>query len=152
MAQRAVKIPQIVRWVIAGISEVRIAELLQMTPAGIRIILNSPEYKEYEAAYLNGHLSAMDRAMAGKIDVLRTEMRNAVPAALRCLVDSVTQRKDLKTALEAAKEILRRDPDRTLPESAEDSFIEPGIPAEVLDAAAREGNSLREAAKPDKVQ
>jgi hypothetical protein len=113
-----------------------------MSSSGLAQILASPEYIEEEAAYLNGHLSAMDRALAGKIEAIHQEMRQAVPAALRALVDTVTQRRDLKAAMLAAKEILNRDPDRSLVESRSDEAVAPGIPAEVIEAAAQEGNKI----------
>jgi hypothetical protein len=139
-----IKIPQIVRWRIAGISDRKIQQMLGMSVSGLAQILASPEYIEEEAAYLNAHLSAMDRAMAGKVDAIHQSMRQAVPAALRCLVDTVTQRRDLKAAMAAAKEILDRDPDKTLVTSSSQEAIAPGVPAEVLEAAAQEGNRIAE--------
>ena len=144
-----IKIPQIVRWRIAGITDTKISQMLGMSISGLARLLGTQEYKDEEAAYMNGHLSAMDRAMAGKIDAIHNEIRNAVPAALRCLVDSVTQRRDLKTALMAAKEILDRDPDRVLTTARSDEAVAPGVPAEVLDAAAQEANKIAESYSKD---
>jgi hypothetical protein len=137
-----IKIPQIARWRIAGVTDIRIASLMQMTLSGLARILSSKEYIEYEAALMNGHIGAMDEALAGKIKEIQGECRRAVPAALRALVDTVTQRRDLKAALQAAKEILDRDPDRTLPATAEQEAVAPGIPAEVINAAAEESNKI----------
>lgn len=136
-----IKIPQIARWRIAGVTDRKIGQMLGMSTSGLARILSSPEYMEYEAALMNGHLSAMDRALAGKVEAIHNEVRQAVPAALRCLVDTVTQRRDLKAAMAAAKEILDRDPDRTLV-SREQEAVAPGVPAEVLNAAAEEGNKI----------
>ena len=113
-----------------------------MTPSGLAQLLATQEYQDYEAALMNGHLTAMDQALAGKIDALREGCRQAVPAALRCLVDAVTQRRDMKTAFAAAREILDRDPDRSLPAAASEEAVAPGVPAAVLDAAAEEGNAI----------
>ena len=137
-----IKIPQIARWRVAGVRDTKIAQLLGMSPQGVNCIVQSQEYKEYEAAILNGHISSMDRALAGKVEAIHHEFRVLVPAAMRVLVDAVTQRRDLKTALEAAKEIFKRDPERTLPEQRSDEYIAPGIPNEVLDNAAAEGNVI----------
>lgn len=139
-----IKIPQIARWRISGVTDIRIAALMQMTLSGLARILASPEYIEYEAALMNGHLGAMDEALAGKIKEIQGECRRAVPAALRCLVDTVTQRRDLKAALQAAKEILDRDPDRTLMSTAEQEAVIPGVPAEVINQAAAEANKIAE--------
>lgn len=137
-----IKIPQIARWRIAGVSDKKIADMLGMTVSGLARLLATPEYQEHEAALMNAHLTAMDRALAGKVEAIHNECRLAVPAALRTLVDVVTQRRDLKAAMAAAKEILDRDPDRTLTASTEREPVAPGVPAGVLDAAVEEGNKI----------
>lgn len=141
-AKTNLKIPQVARWRLAGISDTTIQKLLGMSSGGLAQLLATQEYKEYEAALLNAHLSEMDKALAGKVELIHQEMRVAVPAALRCLVDTVTQRRDLKAALGAAKEILDRDPDKTLTTSKSDEPVAPGVPAEILEAAAAEGNKI----------
>lgn len=139
-----IKIPQIARWRIAGVSDTKIAELIHMSIPGLARILATDEYKQYEAALLNGHLTEMDKALAGKVRAIHDECRQAVPAALRCLVDTVTQRRDLKAALAAAKEILDRDPDKSLPSSSDSDTASSGVPVEVLNAAVAEGNRIAE--------
>jgi hypothetical protein len=141
-----IKIPQIARWRIAGISDGKIAQLIGMSPSGLAGLLASREYLDYENSYLEGHLSEMDRNLAGKRDVLRQGLREAVPAALRCLVDTVTQRRDMKAAFAAAREILDRDPDRTLqaqPE-AQQSTTPEEVPEAVMEAAVKAGNVVAE--------
>jgi hypothetical protein len=140
-----IKIPQIARWRVAGVTDTRIATLMQMSLNGLARILATQEYKDYEAALMNGHLSAMDQALAGKVAEIQNECRQAVPAALRCLVDTVTQRRDLKAALAAAREILDRDPDHTLVTQDSEACVAPGVPAAVVDAAAAEGTKIAEA-------
>lgn len=137
-----IKIPQIARWRIAGVSDKMIATELHMTVSGLARILATQEYQDYEAALMNGHLTAMDDALKGKVNLIHEELRGAVPAAVRFLVDAVTQRRDMRTAFAAAKEILDRDPDRTLPACAEQEAVAPGVPASVLDAAAEAGNDI----------
>lgn len=137
-----IKIPQVARWRIAGVSDKRIAEELHMTVSGLARLLATPEYQDYEAALMNGHLTAMDDALKGKVRLIHEELRQAVPAAVRFLVDAVTQRRDMRTAFAAAKEILDRDPDRTLPATASQEAVAPGVPAAVLDAAAEAGNAI----------
>jgi len=137
-----IKIPQIARWRIAGLTEAQIAKLLGMTPQGVQVIVKSQDYVDYEAALLNKHLAKMDAALEGRVDVIQNEIRGAVPGALRCLIDVASQRKDLKAAIAASKELLDRDPDRTLTVSKSDEAIAPGVPAAVLDAAVTEGNNI----------
>ena len=45
-----IKIPQIARWRIAGITDTKIAELIHMSGQGLARILATQEYKDYEAA------------------------------------------------------------------------------------------------------
>lgn len=141
-AKTQLKIPQIARWRIAGITDKKIAELLHMTHPGLARLLATPEYQEFEAAYLSGHLSEMDRRMAGRIDEIRQEMRCAVPAALRCLVETATQKRDLKAAMQASIEILDRDPDKTLTKESQVGEGDFRVPEAVIDAAGEEGNKI----------
>jgi predicted transcriptional regulator len=148
-----IKIPQIVRWRVAGISEVKIADLLGVTTASVRQIISTQEYMDEERAVLNAHLSAMDEALAGKINVIHQQFKAAVPAAMRALVDAVTQRRDLKTAIAAAGEILDRDPDRTLAKQSqrrEGEHEAPKLPDEVLAQAVIESNEISKALNGDK--
>lgn len=149
MASRNIRIPQIVRYrVVGNLKDAQIASLVGMTPAGLSQLLMSQEYKDAEQAYLLGHVSKMDEAAAGKIDVIRNEARVGVPVALRTIIEVATQRKDLKAALEASKELLDRDPDRTLAKSKEGAGAVPSVPAEVLQAAVDVGNTVAKSYDP----
>jgi hypothetical protein len=146
-AQTKIRIEQIARYRIAGLRDVRIAEILKITPAALKFICDKVEYKEVEEALLIGQLTEMDLALAGQVEPLRQEVRNAVPAALRCLVDAVNQRRDLRTALAASVEILKRDPDRVAPDLERSSAMradEDGrmltIPQSLMDETARQAD------------
>jgi hypothetical protein len=146
-AQTKIRIEQIARYRIAGLRDVRIAEILKITPAALKFITDKVEYKEVEEALLIGQLTEMDLALAGQIEPLRQEVRNAVPAALRCLVDAVNQRRDLRTALAASVEILKRDPDRVAPdlERASCASSDPydgmkTIPQSLMDETAKQAD------------
>lgn len=141
-AKVSIKIPQIARWRLAGIKDTTIGQMLGMSSGGLARLLATEEYKEYEAALLNGHLSKMDEALAGRVNLIQKEFSAGVPAAVRCLLDTVTQRKDLKASLEAAKEILDRDPDRTLVKNKGEAFVAPGLSNEVLASLTEENNQL----------
>lgn len=142
-AKVGLKIPQIARWRVAGITDQTIAKMLGMSTSGLARILATPEYLEYESCILQGHLTAMDRALSGKVEAIRQELRQAVPGALRTVVEVAMQRRDMKAAFAAAKEILDRDPDRILPNNGEE-LAAPGVPAEVLQEAAKQGNEIAE--------
>jgi hypothetical protein len=112
-AQTKIRIEQIARMRIAGLRDTKICEVLKMSPAVLHFITAKVEYKETEEALLLGHLTEMDQALTGKVDELRFQMKCAVPAAMRCILETVNQRRDLRTALAASLEVFKLDPDRT---------------------------------------
>src|SRR5208282_3000103 len=107
------RMEQVARYRVAGCKDALIAQLVGLTQAGLAVLVAGPEYKEIETAVFTGQISDLDRALAGKVKAIQEEARIAVPAALRTLVEACNQRRDLKTALAAAKTIIEIDPDQT---------------------------------------
>jgi hypothetical protein len=95
----------------------KIAEMVGMSPGGLALAIRTPEYKEIEAGIFEGRLTQIDYDLAEQDEEIKKHARAAVPAALRALVDGVTQRRDLRSALLAAKTILQFDPSHTLSDS-----------------------------------
>lgn len=128
-------IEQLARMRTAGIRDNIIAAKLGMTQSGLSRILALPEYKELEESVLMGVVSKMDSALAGRADLMKDYLRQGVPIALRALVETVTQTRDLKARLSAASELLDRDPDKNFVKGAvrqEDNA--PQISEAMLDA------------------
>lgn len=140
--QTQLRIQRVARMEIAGITDRRICSNEGFDYPALKYLRTLPEYQEVKENLLQGHLTEMDKALAGKIDVLRQEVRQAVPAALRCIVDVVNQRRDLRTALSAAAEILDRDPDRQFLKSKDPSAVSFGfgnsIPDGVMDSVSKD--------------
>lgn len=107
-----IKVEQIARFRIAGIKDRRIAELVGLSQSGLSRILATQEYRDLEEQLLTGQITDMDVALSGKVDEIRKQLAAGVPAAIRTLLDACTQRRDLKAALIASREILDRDPQR----------------------------------------
>jgi len=141
------KIAQIARMRTAGIKDVQIARALNITNSGLQRILRTHEYIDYEEAYFQGHLSKMDEKMAGKIDLLNRHMRAAVPMALRTIMDVAMQRKDLKSALAASKEILDRDPDRTFNADVTHDAPGAGLPTALFESLVKDADGVAVAVK-----
>lgn len=142
-----IKIEQIARMrVHGGIADGRIAELLGLTRSGLSRILALPEYMQAEQAILQGVTTGMDEALAGKADEMKRVFSVGVPAAMRTLLETVTQRRDLRAAMEAAKEILDRDPERTFAKARDmksDSMIPVyAVPGALLDNAAQDAAKI----------
>ena len=110
--QTLMRMQRVARMEIAGVSDQQICKAEGFDYAALKYLRSLDEFRELRQDLLEGHLTEMDKALAGRVDILRQEVRQAVPAALRCLIDTVNQRKDLRTALAAAGEILDRDPDK----------------------------------------
>lgn len=111
--QTLMRMQRVARMEIAGVSDQAICKAENIDYPALQYLRKLDAFKELRQDLLEGHLTEMDRALAGRVDILRQEVRQAVPSALRCLIDTVNQRKDLRTALAAAGEILDRDPDKT---------------------------------------
>lgn len=140
-----IKIEQIARLRVAGIKDVRIAALVGLTNGGLQRILALPEYKEHEESILHGTLSKMDEALAGRVNEMKREFAVGVPAAMRALLETVTQRRDLRARLAAASEILDRDPDRAFAKTRLGvTEVAPGVtlPEALLDTAAKQGSEI----------
>lgn len=145
---------QIARMRIAGIRDGVIAAKLGYTQSGLSRILALDEYKELEEALLQGHLSKMDKQLAGNVDALAKHFELAVPAALRTLFDTVVQRRDLRAALSAASEILDRDPKGTFSTKKvrlDDNMNTPGVSTEMLSKLAPDADKVADEVKAVKV-
>jgi len=156
-----IKIEQIARLRVAGIKDVRIAALVGLTNSGLQRILALPEYQEHEQSILDGTISKMDEALAGRVQEMKREFSVGVPAAMRALLETVTQRRDLRARLAAASEILDRDPDRAFAKTRlGQSEVAPGVslPDAVLEVAAKQGAAVaasltaEQAAKKETIQ
>lgn len=112
MSKVDLRMPQIARLRVQGQKDSVIAAAVGLTPAGLARILSLPEYKDIENAVLNGTVTKMDQQLAGNRAALMQEFKVGVPLAMRTLLEAVQQRRDLRTAMAAASEILDRDPDR----------------------------------------
>lgn len=153
--QTWLRIQRVARMEIVGISDRSICENEQMDYPALKYLRTLAEYQEVKEDLLQGHLTEMDKAMAGKVDIMRQEVRQAVPSALRCLIDVVNQRRDLRTALAAASELLDRDPDRVFLKSKDPSGVSSGdgvrLPDTILDNVSNEAAQVADDMKKARV-
>ena len=131
---------------LAGIKDTAIARALLMSYGNLQRIIRTVDYREYEEALLHGHLSKMDEKLAQKRDLMDGMARVAVPSALRTIIEVANQRKDLRSALAAAKDILRIDPDRTFAIEGEHrvgaNATTPGLPASLFDSITKDADGV----------
>lgn len=139
------KLNQIARLrLFSGLKDYQIAQLLGLSQGGFSRIISLPEYQEEETRQLNGGISKLDEALAGKQEEMKKAFQVGVPMAMRTLMEAVQQRRDLRSAIAASVELLDRDPERT--------FVKPGkgvaesptanIPGSVLAAALSATNEV----------
>lgn len=138
------RIQRVARMRVAGIKDSVIQLREGITPPAFHYLINLPEYKEVEDAVFDGQISAMDRAIAGNVETLRQEVRGAVPAALRTVIEVANQRRDLKTALAASLELLDRDPDRVAQKSKPSEIPVDGVrlPDNIIDMVSKEADKV----------
>ena len=143
-----IRYEQIARYRVAGrMSDQKIADMVGLTPQALALAIKAPTYKEIEDGLLEGRLTQIDEQLAGEDEQIRDLARAAVPAALRALVDGVTQRRDLRSALVAAKTILQFDPNKTLTEQGK-APVQPGgdggpqLPENVIAYLSLQGNKV----------
>jgi len=106
---------QIARLRVGGMKDAQIARLVGLTSAGVARIAGTAEYRKLEETILKSHVANLDKVLADQIADSRRDFTAAVRAALDTLLETTMQRKDLRAAVSAAREILDRDPARTLP-------------------------------------
>jgi hypothetical protein len=141
-----IQIEQIARMRVAGVHDGVIAAKLGMSQSGLSRILALQEYQDVEACVLQGTVSKMDAALAGRADALKEYFRQGVPVALRTLVEAATQRRDLRAAISASGEILDRDPDKVFAKGAvrRDDSSHP-VSEAMLDSIAADADKVAQA-------
>jgi hypothetical protein len=139
-------VASIARMRVAGIKDIAIARALNYTNSGLQRILRTQAYREYEEAIFAGQLSKMDQALAKNVDLMHQNMRQAVPLALRTIVETAMQRRDLRAALAASQDILNRDPDRNFVLSKDSvgntESKTPGLPNVLIEAISKDADGV----------
>lgn len=145
------KIEQIARMRVAGISVTRMAMIFGVTEASITYVIGLPEYAELEQCILLGTTTKMDEALACRAAEMRKVFAVGVPAAMRALVETVNQRRDLRSRMEAAKELLDRDPQRVFSKGSiaagDGAFNVTPLPEALLNSVAEDSNKTVEQVK-----
>jgi hypothetical protein len=122
------RLHRVARMTVAGMRDERIADAVGLTYAGLAQLKQRPEFKELVQEVLQGTITKYDEQLAGDIAALRSEFAVGVPVAMRTLLEAVQQKKDLKASIEAAKEILDRDPNATFSKSSRQTTDHPQTP------------------------
>lgn len=137
------KIHQIARMRVRGMKDAQIAQHFQLSPQGMARLVASDEYKEVENQVLNGVITAWDQTLGADINQMRHAYKSTLPVALQALVDAALQQRDVKASIEAAKEILDRDPDKNFTkEKVVEGFGGRTIPQGLVDQMGKECDEI----------
>lgn len=139
------KLNQIARYrLFSGMKDSSIAALVGLSQSGLSRIISLPEYQEIEHQLLEGGITKLDEAVAGKAEEMKAAFKVGTPAAMRTLIEVVTQRRDLRAAVAASIEVLDRDPDRTFVKASrsEAAAMAHAVPASVLANALSQGAAV----------
>ena len=142
-----IKAEQIARMIVKGIPITRIAIEMGMSYDGLIRITRQPEYLSIEDSVRQDVTAKMDQRLAKRAEMdlkreaIEEDLEEAVPEAMRVLLDSVTKKRDLRAALE----ILDRDPQRQFAKGArpvtQSSTV---LPQETLQSTAAHADATRD--------
>ena len=140
------KIEQIARLRCASIADNQIKRMCSISTPCFNRIIRLQEYKDTEEGIYAGTLTKYDQIFGSNIEAMKQLYAAAVPASMRALVDGVLQKRDLKTRLESAREILDRDPKKTFVKDSRPNRGQgdelPNLPQGILDRLGQQGVTL----------
>lgn len=148
-SQVKIKAEQIARMIVAGKKATQIALEMNMSYGGLQRILACPEYKAIENDVRATNLGNMDASLAKRAQLVK-DLDDAVPDAMQCLIDAVKQKRDLRMALQAATQVLDRDPRKqftkqTQAEAARNPASQtPSLPQSMLDSIMTDADATRD--------
>ena len=129
-----IKAEQIARMIVKGWSKSKIAVQMGMSYDGLRRITECPEYIQIETAVRQQVTGKMDQVLDKRAE-MSDEIEDAVPDALRVLLDGVRHKHDLR----AACEVLDRDPKRQFAKNPNTRTTQPqdALPPDLATAAKK---------------
>ena len=139
------KIEQIARLRVGGLTLTAIAANLGMSIDGIARITALDYYKQAYEKVSQEQITRLDKQLQDKADILTKHFNEGIPQAVATLYEAVKQKRDMRVALEAAKEFLDRDPERRFVKTsrAAQQQAEAGkLPEQVLVSIAAEGDAV----------
>lgn len=141
--QVVIKAEQIARMIVKGMKGTQIAIEMGMSYDGLQRILRQPEYLAIEERIRNEVINKMDARLAQRA-AMEQQIEDAVPEAMKILIDQVVKKRDLKAALE----ILDRDPVKQFAKSRQPQVADKqsGMPlaTEALSAAIKDADLTHE--------
>src|SRR5216684_738943 len=95
------KMEQVARYRILGMKDTRIAQIIGISYGGLSRILATPEYKQIEAGVRISLVGKMDKSLEQqRVSIMEQQMReelaNAVPDALKFIIDTARKGQDLR--------------------------------------------------------
>lgn len=149
------RIHKVARLSVAGVRDDRIATIVGLSLAGLASLKQRQDYKDLVQEILAGTITRWDEEIANDVVALRQEFAVGVPLAMRTLLDAVQQKRDLKSSIEAAKELLDRDPKKVFSKNAvaaPEDGERPSLPSHILNSISKDADdAVAEVANSKKV-
>ncbi len=124
------KMEQIARYRVAGMKDAEICRIVGYTPQGLARVVALADYEEISAG--------VQASLLGKMDATLAQQRcDPLTQQLQALVESVTQTRDLRCRMEAAKQILDREPQRRFTQASRASAAGDNPPPGASTGSAR---------------
>jgi hypothetical protein len=148
-----IKMEQIARLRVSAMADTRVAQIVGISYGGLQRIIALKEYKDLERIVREAVVGKMDDALERRrIDVMKasSELQDAVPDALRFIIETAKQGKDLRARLIASKELLDRDPNAafcksiTKARNPDGQVVTGQLPEQVIEQAKREAERAAE--------
>jgi hypothetical protein len=136
-----IKSEQIARMIVKGIPITRIAVEMGMSYDGLIRITRQPEYLQIEEAVRAQVTGKMDARLSKRAE-MEEQVDDAVPEAMKVLLDGVLKKRDLKSALE----LLDRDPRRQFAKNNAKPVnqVTTQLPSDILDRTTQAADITRE--------
>jgi hypothetical protein len=137
-----IKAEQIARMVVKGIPYTRIAVEMGMSYDGLIRITRQPEYLRVEESVRAQVTGKMDARLAKRAE-MEDQLEDAIPEAMKVLLDSVTKKRDLRAALE----LMDRDPQRQFAkgnQSQRPTASQPTLPQDILQSTVMAADIARD--------
>jgi hypothetical protein len=127
--------------VVKGISYTRIAVEMGMSYDGLIRITRQPEYLRVEESVRAQVTGKMDARLAKRAE-MEDQLEDAIPEAMKVLLDSVTKKRDLRAALE----LMDRDPQRQFAKGNTQRAVQPSLslPQDILQSTVAAADAARD--------
>lgn len=118
-----------------------ISVMVDVLQPRLSVIYSMPEYLETERIERRMLADKLDASQSDNVAIMQEAWKNKIPVAMNAIFEAAAQSKDLRVRMDAAKELLDRDPRRLFAKKSinETQTISMELSGSLLDMVAKEG-------------